>query len=235
MDRHYFLIDFENVQIQNLGSLTPGSCHIKIFLGQNQSKLPLELVKALRPFGQDADYIQITGNGSNALDFHVAFYMGRLAAEHADAAFTIISKDTGFDPLVKHVNGLQIRCKRLDALPGSASIAIKVPVKAPAVKKPGPVSVKATRGANVAVAFEPVADKEPSAPKMPAASARVAEVIKRLKGMNKAKPAKLATLQSSIKSWFKPGLDQKATASIIQSLTDQKKITVSGTKVGYSL
>jgi hypothetical protein len=234
MDVQFFLVDFENVQIQNLGALTPGACRIKIFLGQNQSKLLVELVEALQPFGSDVDYIRIAGNGSNALDFHIAFYIGRLASEHAGAVFTIISKDTGFDPLVKHLNGLQIKCKRLNSIPGTPDTK-KPPIKVPAAKTASPAAAKAKRPANVVITFAPVLEGKSSSPKNPAASGRVAEVVERLKGMKAAKPAKLATLQSSIASWFKPALDQKATASIVQSLKDQKKISVAGTKVSYAL
>lgn len=67
---------------------------------------------ALQPFGSDAEYIEIEGNGSNALDFHIAYYVGRLAAESADAFFHIISKDKGFDPLIKYLKGQKILCQR---------------------------------------------------------------------------------------------------------------------------
>ena len=62
---------------------------------------------------------------------------------------------------------------------------------------------------------------------------RVQEVVARLK--KSSKPAKLATLKSSIKSWFKPPMDDKAVAAIVQSLQDRKLITVTGAKVAYAL
>lgn len=66
----------------------------------------------MQMFGPDAEYIQIDGNGSNALDFHIADYIGRLAAETPDAYFHVISKDTGFDPLIKHLKTQKILCQR---------------------------------------------------------------------------------------------------------------------------
>jgi hypothetical protein len=56
------------------------------------------------------------GNGTNALDFHIAYYIGRLAAKCPDAYFHIISKDTGFDPLIKHLKGQGISCQRSAAV-----------------------------------------------------------------------------------------------------------------------
>ncbi|MCA1602491.1 MAG: hypothetical protein LC776_12880 [Acidobacteria bacterium] len=56
------------------------------------------------------------GNGTNALDFHIAYYVGRLAAGYPDAYFHIISKDTGFDPLIKHLKDHKIFCQRSAAV-----------------------------------------------------------------------------------------------------------------------
>jgi len=53
--------------------------------------------------------------------------------------------------------------------------------------------------------------------------------------MTSNKPTRVATLQSSIKSYFKPALNDKQVASVVQSLTDSRKIVIDGTKVTYSL
>ena len=132
MTTPFFLIDFENVQPKALGRLQPGAARIKVFLGQHQSRLMLELVQALQPFGKDAEYIQITGSGPDAVDFHIAFYIGRLASAHPGATFTIVSKDRGFDPLVKHLETLGIECRRVPEIPESATTA---PAKAKAAKQ----------------------------------------------------------------------------------------------------
>ena len=104
--------DFENIQPKNVSLLNGGPFKIKVFLGANQAKIPLEMARVLQMFGPDAEYIQIDGNGSNALDFHIAFYIGRLAAETPDAYFHVISKDKGFDPLIKHLKTQKIFCQR---------------------------------------------------------------------------------------------------------------------------
>ncbi len=112
----FVLIDFENVQPANLDGLKNGLHHIRVFVGESQSKISLGTAKALQSFGSDADYIQITGSGSNALDFHLAFYLGRLSLQHPQASFVIVSKDTGFDPLVKHLNRLGTACRRVASI-----------------------------------------------------------------------------------------------------------------------
>ena len=106
------LVDFENVQPKNVSLLSGGPYKIKVFLGANQGKIPIEMARALQTYGPDAEYIQIDGSGKNALDFHIAYYIGRLAAETPGASFHVISKDTGFDPLIKHLRAQNISCER---------------------------------------------------------------------------------------------------------------------------
>jgi hypothetical protein len=106
------LVDFENVQPKDLALLTGGSYKIQVFLGTHQGKIPVAMARALQAFGPDVEYVQVNGSGNNALDFHIAYYIGRLAATAQDAHFHVISKDTGFDPLLKHLKEQGISCRR---------------------------------------------------------------------------------------------------------------------------
>ena len=112
MKNNYILIDYENVQPRTLDHLKVHAVKVLVFVGANQAKVPLELASSLQALGGDAEYVQIAGNGSNALDFHIAFYIGELAERDPDAYFHIISQDTGFDPLIKHVKGRGIAARR---------------------------------------------------------------------------------------------------------------------------
>ncbi len=124
------LIDFENVQPKDLAQLRGRPFKTKVFCGATQTKIPFDLAAALQPLGPDAEYIRITGVGPNALDFHIAYYVGCLAAESPDATFHIVSKDTGFDPLIRHLKTRNITCTRVPSLsdiPGLASPAAVSP------------------------------------------------------------------------------------------------------------
>ncbi|HEY5597476.1 MAG TPA: PIN domain-containing protein [Kiloniellales bacterium] len=112
MKNNYILIDYENIQPKNLATLDGHSAKIFVFVGANQSKLPFDLASSLQVFGSNAKYIKIGGNGSNALDFHIAFYVGQLAERDPDASFHIISKDKGFDPLIKHMKAKRLSVQR---------------------------------------------------------------------------------------------------------------------------
>jgi hypothetical protein len=101
--RNHVLIDFENVQPKNLSLLVGKGYRVHVFVGENQTKLPFDLVEAMQELGDAGRYVKIAGNGRNALDFHIAFTLGELVHEDPQGYFHVISRDTGFDPLIKHL------------------------------------------------------------------------------------------------------------------------------------
>ena len=117
MKTNYILIDYENVQPKNLAMILDGGSELDfqvlVFLGANQqSKVPYELVEPMQRLGDKAEYVTISGSGKNALDFHIAYYLGELAARDANGYFHVISKDTGFDQLIKHLKGKKLHVAR---------------------------------------------------------------------------------------------------------------------------
>lgn len=100
MKNIYVLIDYENVAPENLDVLDHALVHVLVFVGKNQTKLPFSLVKSIHKLGSRAEYIEVSGTGHNALDFHIAFYIGRYSASDRGASYYIVSKDTGYDPLI---------------------------------------------------------------------------------------------------------------------------------------
>lgn len=112
MPTNYVLIDFENVQPKNLRLLKGRPFKVHVFVGANQTKLPTIFAQEMQLLGSDAAYIPISGSGRNALDFHISYYLGALVAEDAQGSFHIISKDKGFDPLIRHLRADGIKVKR---------------------------------------------------------------------------------------------------------------------------
>lgn len=112
MKNNYILVDFENVQPKNLGLLRGHPFTLMVFVGANQKSVPFDFATALQDLGENAGYQKIAGNGSNALDFHIAFYMGEIAAKDANAYFHVISRDKGFDPLIEHLRNRKIHALR---------------------------------------------------------------------------------------------------------------------------
>ena len=116
MKKQYILIDFENVQPKSLPALGAHNVKIYVFVGASQARLPFELVEALQVLGDKVTYVKASGHGPNALDFHIAFYVGQLAAADPEAYFHIVSNDTGFDPLLRHLKDRNILALRESAL-----------------------------------------------------------------------------------------------------------------------
>lgn len=112
MSTQYVLIDFENVQPRNLEILAKHPFNVFVFVGANQTKVSFDLAQSMQLLGANANYIKISGNGQNALDFHIAYYIGVLAAKEPKALYHVITKDKGFDPLIRHLRGKGIEIRR---------------------------------------------------------------------------------------------------------------------------
>ena len=134
MATNYVLIDYENVHPKNLELLAEHPFKVLVFVGLSQAKIPFDLADSMQLLGKDAQYIKIAGSGQNALDFHIAYYIGELAAAEPDAYFHVISRDKGFDPLIRHLTERRIRVQRekdlgeipLLQLPTKASLDEKI-------------------------------------------------------------------------------------------------------------
>lgn len=101
----HLLIDFENTQPADLNKIQDEDCQIWLFLGLHQQKnIPLDLCESLLRFGKNVHFVRLEKTGKNALDFYLAFYMGRITQTDPEAQICILSKDGGFDPLVAHVS-----------------------------------------------------------------------------------------------------------------------------------
>ena len=79
MRTNFVLVDYENVQPKDIGLLQGGPFKVKVFLGPKQSKVSVALDEALQPLGGNAEYVLLETAGNNAVDFHIAYYIGILS------------------------------------------------------------------------------------------------------------------------------------------------------------
>ncbi len=115
MTHKLLLVDFENVQQVDLNRLDE-HFHVVIFVGSGQKSVPIELVAAAQKLGSRVDWQRVEGNGSNALDFYIACHLGRVIEKSPSLHCIVLSKDKGFDPLLKHLNKSGLKCKRINSL-----------------------------------------------------------------------------------------------------------------------
>jgi len=114
MTANYVLIDYENVQPDLLPLLDHQQMRVIVFVGAGQKSVPVEFAAAMQRLGSRATYIKLSGNGANALDFHIAYYLGVLAVRDPEAHLHIISKDAGYDPLIQHLRAKNIKAHRFE-------------------------------------------------------------------------------------------------------------------------
>lgn len=111
-------VDLENVHKIDLSGV-PSDADVMIFHNSNQKSFPRTLVTQTPPFGSRLQWIRIAGQGPNALDFHIAYYLGQRLAKVPEMECAILSRDTGFDPLVAHLRAQGRQCRRVESLEGA--------------------------------------------------------------------------------------------------------------------
>jgi len=109
------LVDFENVPKVDLAAV-PAGVVVPFFFGAAQKSVPTEFLRAALKLGERFVPIDIAGAGRNALDFHIAFYLGEYLTRNPAAHCVILSRDKGFDPLVKHLNARDYSVRRVATL-----------------------------------------------------------------------------------------------------------------------
>jgi len=103
------LVDYENIGKVDLGAV-PAGVRVPFFFGASQKSVPTEFLKAALKLGERFVQIDIEGQGKNALDFHIAFYLGEYLARSPQSPCVILSRDKGFDPLIKHLVSEALPC-----------------------------------------------------------------------------------------------------------------------------
>jgi PIN domain len=218
MATNYVLVDFENVQPDSLAVLTTGQFRVKVFVGASQAKgrISFELVHSMQALGANAEYVKIARTGKNAVDMHIAYYVGRLLEKEPNAVIHIVSKDTDFDPLIEYLHAKGSACKRVKTI---AEIPKQVAQRAAA---PAPKAPKHT-------------PHVPS-PRRPHAE-KLAPIIKHLHSLS-GKPATSKKLSQTIASYFKQHggeLPDKIVALLIDELVRLKYVSQANGKVSYHL
>jgi len=165
------LLDLENVHpaADEFAEFARTDARLAIFHGSHQIRFDADMVKALQPLGTRIEYVQCARNGKNALDFVIAYHLGRLSASKSKgesetagtARFVIVSKDGDFDSLIEYANSNGLVVSRVASLRealGSGSRAStadakiaaapkSIPAVAVATDKPGNKATPATKKA----------------------------------------------------------------------------------------
>lgn len=218
MPTNYVLVDFENVQPASLAALATGQYRVKVFVGASQAKgrISFELVHSMQMLGANAEYVKIARTGKNAVDMHIAYYVGRLLEKEPNAVVHIISKDTDFDPLIEYLHAKGSTCKRVKSI----------------AEIPKHVAARAAIHASKSVKHTP----HVPTPRRPHAE-KLAPIIKHLHSLS-GKPATSKKLAQTIATFFKQHggeLPEKTVTLLIDELVRLKYVSQTGGKVSYHL
>lgn len=112
---NHVFIDFENVPSIRLTGFTGGSVRVTILIGEKQKRLDTALVEQLLQHAANVNFVRLESSGRNALDFTLAYYVGRTVAAAPTTRVYVISRDKGFDPLIEHLNRNQINAARFES------------------------------------------------------------------------------------------------------------------------
>ena len=108
----YVMVDYENVQPSVIRFAMQPETHFIVFVGHQQDRVNFGLASVLQPLGERAQYVKIHGIGANALDFHIALFIGKISACDPNASFVVISNDKGYDPIIQYLNANGTKIER---------------------------------------------------------------------------------------------------------------------------
>lgn len=212
MTSNIVFVDYENVQIPSLALLKPEHFRVLMFLGANNVKLPVPLFVSMQNLGQRVELVVLEASGKNALDFHIAYYLGVMAQKEPAAFFHVISKDSGFDPLFQHLKAKKISCVR------SASIE-----EMPCFQAPAPIEV-----------VVPVEPEPTSSPTVQLShTGLVAKAVTLVIHGKASRPTTRKTLVSTLHAKLGKELPIASIEKVVSSLSSQGHIKINGTKISY--
>ncbi|MGN0570393.1 MAG: PIN domain-containing protein [Candidatus Fimenecus sp.] len=125
-----YLVDYENVGVDGFNGLSKLNANAKlvIFYSENKDKITFGLHKRLCESSADISYMRADiSAGKNALDFQLAFYAGVLSEKYPECEIYIVSKDKGYDSLVKIAHKQNCVIKRVEDLTNFADKELEVP------------------------------------------------------------------------------------------------------------
>jgi hypothetical protein len=202
MDLSYVMVDFQNITPTDVDLLVERRWLVRVFAGVEQ-RIPTPLFAQLKRMGDRADVIECPGSGRNALDFMIAFELGRTFHQHRLTAavapkaieFFVVTHDHGFDPLLKHITAQGVPARRVGSVremlglpPNEAAAALSAPTAAP---------VKSSAGELPPTAAKPAA---PNGKPAPTLAEDLKSICTHLLANAKNRPARRTTLERHIAS-----------------------------------
>ena len=237
MKELHALVDYENVQptLDELEKLAPGFTDVWLFHGPHQAHQAGQ-------FAEDHDRVTPvprSGAGPNALDFHLSFYLGYVAAKHPDAHLVVVANDKGYDPMIAHAKTLGFTVKRQGHKARPAPVAKTAPVKkAVAVKVSAPARKVATPAAPAKAVARKATAKKVAATRVPAVKTPTPKAAAKKAAAKKAAPQQAPVKKAPAPNKAKPVAATQVAAPSLEAKTFtriQKGLIKMGNKAPHKL
>ena len=111
---NHVFVDYENVRDIDSVVIGAKNVHLTVLLGAQKTKFDGAIVEKLLQHAATVEMIRLTSPGRNALDFALAYYLGRAVLADPHGYFHLVSKDKGYDALIEHLRSKHIRVRRHD-------------------------------------------------------------------------------------------------------------------------
>ncbi|MEN9657419.1 MAG: hypothetical protein RL571_884 [Pseudomonadota bacterium] len=239
--KNLYFVDFENLQHLDYTNINAEHDQVVIFTGANQTKISLDIVCQIQPLGQAIKWIKMEGAGRNALDFHIAFYLGYFIALEKQlnkkTSIYVISKDCDYDQLIRHIQSSGYECERRQTFSGAKDVCYSKPVGNIIEQASKPINATASELTppkdTLEKTLSPQLVKEKTLVELNYTEIYT-DLIEKLKKIDKLKrPRTQDTLSNLITSNYKNKKKDLNSSKVFNLLIANKKIKVTNKRISY--
>ena len=201
LKRHnWILVDYENVQAVEFARRKGLPVSVVLFVGPNQTKRPMALMGDALESKCHLEIVHLEQQGKHALDLLIAFRAGEILTRDSHACVQVLSGDTGFDPLLKHIAATNRFCSRVASF---AELSIpRLATDAPVVGYPEPRVPTPLAKGKVALSTEGKKPVSPASCRGTVVEERVKKATEYLRKNVRNRPKKMAKLMSLLGTLF---------------------------------
>lgn len=229
--KNLYFVDFENLPTLSFDKIQSDEDQVVVFVGKNQTKIAIDTVVQTQRLGKSIVWMKMDGSGRNALDFHIAYYLGHftasLEAAELECNIFVVSKDGDYDILINHIQSLGHKCKRLIALDVLSEVPTNLIAPAVvAVEKKNESEIKVIETASTLKIDAPVIESSKQI-KFDTENEVFENLIEQLRKVDKAKrPRARNTLMNHIVAQYQKKSINVSLTRIFDMLLKGKKISI---------
>jgi hypothetical protein len=230
--RTIVLVDYENIKpVIDIEQMPKRTCFY--ILGNKNSTINFEMLRQTQLYPERIIWVETEGVGRNNLDFHLAYFMGKFHEQYKrDVKLVILSKDKGYDNLIRFVVGEGRDCSRVT----DVNLLKKKKYREEVVVKPAVRALISERNfdRNPDRKVEPSPASAPKVLRPDGANLLQVAVLKVKEVLDKGgKPRKLSRLKNSVKSILHPNPYKIDIDQVLSILEADSFLKVSGEYVQY--